>query len=113
MNFIIETYKLKDGTIVFDYPEYLIYKEPFIKGSDDLINYRTENAEFATIQFSNYPIQNANAILHYHHSEEDGEYYIDQLTNMDCYLCPALFEFFEQVPRIIFAKITAKNSSST
>lgn len=106
--FKIETYKLKDKTIVFDYPELFIYKEPLIKGTDTLINYLSDNAECTIIKFSNRKIKHFNAILHYHHSEEDGEYYIEQLTNQLVYLCPCLLKFFPKRPYYLFVNVSPR-----
>lgn len=93
--FNIVTYRLKDNSIVFDYPSLFIYKEPLIKGTDTLINKiigeKTKNSE---IKFSNYPLKNNNVILHYHHSEDDGDYYVDQISNQLCFICPMIHRFF-------------------
>lgn len=106
--FKIETYKLKDQTIVFDYPELFIYKEPLIKGTDVLINSLNNNNEKAIITFSDKKFKENDAILHYHHSEDDGDYYIDQISNQMCYLCPMLYKFFKKRPNRIFVKIKSK-----
>lgn len=103
--FEIETYKLKDKTIVFDYPELFIFKEPLIKGTDLLINSLTNNSETAKIKFSNKKIKNFNALLHYHHTELDGDYYVNQITNEIVFLCPCLYKFFKKRPTYLFVNI--------
>lgn len=107
--FTIKTYKLKDKTIVFDYPELQIFKEPLIKGTDLLINSLSNNSNSVIIKFSLKKFKENDAILHFHHSEDDGDYYVDQISNQICYLCPMLYKFFKNRPNTIFIKIKFAN----
>ena len=107
---IIKPY-LYAGTWVFDDEKTGLIREPFVEGADimiDLMVQDIENAEegFALI-FSESPFPNYQLELKRNREEFDGWWYDCELLEMEGWLCPALFLYFEEAPVNLYASFSA------
>jgi len=91
-----------------------LLQEPFVSGSDVLIDKATEfipNASNGFILiFSHSFFPEANLYLKWIRSAEIGNWYYSKEFNMEGWLCPALFKYFEELPETIYVKIKSFQS---
>ena len=104
---IIKPYKFA-GTWVFDDENTNLVREPFVEGADDIIDVMTspiEEAEegFALI-FSAQQFPGATLELLRMREEFGGWWYRSETLDMEGWLCPALFLYFEEAPEKLFCK---------
>ena len=104
---IIKPYKFA-GTWVFDDDNTNLVREPFVEGADDIIDVMTspiEEAEegFALI-FSAQQFPGATLELLRTREEFGGWWYRSETLDMEGWLCPALFLYFEEAPEKLFCK---------
>src|SRR3990167_10274288 len=94
---VIHPYRL-NGMWVFDDPSVGLYQEPFISGSDKIIDHLVEripNAERGfNLLFSTDPFPGHTAELTRTCEEFGGNWYHCAEFDLDGWLCPALYKYF-------------------
>lgn len=108
--FVVYPYKYLDSW-VFDDDTVGLVKEPFVDGTDLMIDkaidtFKIKKAEdgFALI-FSNKKFKDFNIELIRQRESNGGNYYSWKYHNMEGWLCPALLKYFEEAPEKIYAEI--------
>ena len=104
---IIKPYKFA-GTWVFDDDNTSLVREPFVEGADDIIDVMTSQIEgaeegFALI-FSAQPFPGSTLELLRVREEFGGWWYRSEALDMEGWLCPALFLYFEEAPGQLHCK---------
>lgn len=93
---------------VFDDPRVGLDKEPFVSGADNMIDVLVgdiPNAEkgfrmlFAASPFPGYAVK-----LERRREEHGGNWYYSPKFEMEGWLCPALFKYFDKAPAEIYVK---------
>lgn len=112
---VIHPYKC-EGLWVFDDPRVSLTQEPFIAGADVILDRMTAaipNAEKGvTILFAAIPFPGHQFELHWRREEAGGNVYCCPAYDMEGWLCPALFKYFETAPKIIYLQAKAKLSGT-
>lgn len=96
------------GTWVFDDAQFGLVNEAFISGADKIIDRLVEgipNAEkgFRLI-FSSSPFPEYTTKISWEGEEYGGNWYFSEDFQMEGWLCPALFHYFEVAPKEIYIK---------
>ncbi len=108
---VIHPYK-HDGLWVFDDDQADLVREPFVAGADDIIDEMVKNIPGAArgfrLVFSAVPFPGHNAALERRREEAGGYWYFHSGLDMEGWLCPALFKYFEEAPEYLYAKFEAK-----
>jgi len=101
---------------VFDDPRAGLNKEPFVSGADTMIDKLVAdlpNAEKGfRLLFSATPFPGFQVKLEWRREEYGGNWYFSPEHNMEGWLCPALFKYFDKAPKEIYVKAEAKSASS-
>ena len=109
--FAIAPYKFQ-GFWVFDDPAVGLKQEPFVSGADTIIDVLVAdipNAESGfKLVFSRQPFPGYTARFVWSRAEMEGNWYKWEERNMEGWLCPALFKYFEAAPKEIYVKVSAK-----
>lgn len=96
------------GTWVFDEPSKGLEKEPFVAGIPEMINDITRNIPNAwkgfRLLFSSLPFPGYQAEMEWVREEKGGGWYRQVGTLTEGWLCPALFNYFEEAPPRIYVK---------
>ena len=97
-----------EGMWVFDDPAVGLSKEPFVSGADEMIEVLVSNIPGAAkgfrLLFSGAPFPGYSIKLEWRREEYGGNWYFSPEYNMEGWLCPALFKYFEKAPREIYVK---------
>ena len=97
-----------DGMWVFDDPRASLDKEPFVSGADRMIDVLVADipnaAEGFRLLFSASPFPGFAAKLQWRREEYGGNWYFSSDYDMEGWLCPALFKYFEKAPKEIYVK---------
>lgn len=113
--FVISPYKYR-GQWVFDDPDAGLEREPFVCGIPEMIDHFTREIPKASsgfvLMFSDLRFPSANIhlrwlkgnVLDNPQREEFGNWYRCDDPPMEGWLCPALFRYFDQAPRNIYAQ---------
>lgn len=97
-----------NGTWVFDDERANLSREAFVAGIPDMINHITKdipNARkgfrllFSSKEFPGYQIR-----LTWVRKEGGGNWYYSEEMKKEGWLCPALFRYFKEAPKEIYAK---------
>ncbi len=97
-----------DGTWVFDDPRVNLSREAFVAGIPDMINNMTKdipNARngfrlvFSAGEFPGYQLK-----LAWVRKGNGGNWYYSEKLDIEGWLCPALFKYFKEAPKEIYAK---------
>ena len=105
----IEPFK-SSGTWVFDDDTTSLVKEPFVAGMPEIIDkiIKDEKIKDAkqgfTLLFSGHNFPGGNYVLDILREEMGGNWYQLRGTDMEGWLCPALFKYFDEAPKEIFAQ---------
>jgi hypothetical protein len=103
----IHPYKAK-GLWVFDDPEVGLRQEPFVSGEDATIDRLVKeipNAELGfTLVFSAQPFPGYQVEFEWRREEFSGNWYYSSALEMEDWLCPALFKYFDSAPTKIYAQ---------
>ena len=97
-----------DGTWVFDDPSVDLKKEPFVLGIPEMID--TLLVEIPDpkngfrLLFSDQPFPNYQTKIVWVRADGAGNWYRFEDTEMEGWLCPALFKYFEKAPKEIYVK---------
>ena len=115
MNSIIAIHPYKtEGMWVFDDPAVGLRQEPFVSGADAIIDRMVQfipNAESGfTLLFSANPFPGFQVEFEWRRAELTGNWYYCQALEMEGWLCPALFKYFDSAPPKIYAQFRAKDT---
>ena len=104
---VIVPYKY-EGTWVFDDPAVGLVREPFVSGIDVMLDRLTANIPNAEkgfrLLFSAKPFPGHTVKLEWRREEFEGNWYFSPQFQMEGWLCPALFKYFTQAPRELYAR---------
>ena len=115
MNQIIAIYPYKEsGLWVFDDERVGLDKEPFISGADTLIERALEakgivdgengfRLLFSAGEFPGYDLK-----LAWVREGDGGNWYRSKEFEMEGWLCPAMFKYFDTAPKELFAKFESR-----
>lgn len=107
---VLRPYKYS-GTWVFDDEKVGLLREAFVAGADTMIDVATamlgiENPEEGfTLVFSEKKFPSAQIELEWTREEFDGNVYFWKEQNIEGWLCPALFKYFEKAPSKMYIEI--------
>ena len=108
--FLIKPYKL-EGMWVFDDPNVGLVKEPFVGGADTMIDVATAHMPNASqgfvAAFSAGYFPDAKIVLEWVREEGGGNVYRWAEKDMEGWLCPALFKYFEERPQKLYIQLKA------
>jgi hypothetical protein len=108
---VIHPYRY-EGMWVFDDARVELVQEPFVSGADTVIDRMVEAipgaADGFTLIFSDKPFPGHQIALDWRHEEHEGNWYYSADLDMEGWLCPALFKYFDSAPARIFAQFKQK-----
>jgi hypothetical protein len=106
--FMIEPYKVS-GIWVFDDPRVGLVQEPFVSGMPEIIDLAVRDIPDAedgfVLIFSAHPFPGATVELDWVRGEIGGNWY--RWNDMEGWLCPALFHYFDTAPPRLYAQAKA------
>lgn len=109
--FTIAPYKLH-GTWVFDDPGVGLQQEPFVSGADKILDLLTAEIPSAPggfrLVFSARPFPGFTARFKWSRADHGGNWYSWPERDVEGWLCPALFEYFETAPRELYIQVSPK-----
>ena len=113
MNAIIAIHPYKyEGLWVFDDEKVGLIQEPFVSGADTVIDKMVAgmpNADAGfTLLFSANPFPGYQAAFQWRREEMGGNWYYSEDLEMEGWLCPALFKYFQGAPLEIYAQFKEK-----
>jgi hypothetical protein len=117
MNAVIAIHPYKvNGMWVFDDPAVGLMQEPFVSGSDAIIDRMVKeipNADLGfTLVFSAQPFPGFQAEFEWQRAELSGNWYYCAALKMEGWLCPALLKYFDSAPKKIYAQFRPMPPSS-
>ncbi|MEB3217630.1 MAG: DUF6717 family protein [Nostocales cyanobacterium 94392] len=99
-------------TWVFDDEQAGLNREPFVSGAPEIIDILVQNIDNANsgfkLLFANNPFPGYQAELIWMKEEYNGNWYRWENKNMEGWLCPALFKYFNKAPLKIYCKAEEK-----
>ena len=105
---IIHPYKYH-GTWVFDDPRVGLVQEPFVSGADIILDRMVKEipdaANGVTVLFSAQRFPGAQYAFDWRREEFGGNWYYCAQFDLEGWLCPALFKYFEHAPEHLFAQV--------
>ena len=105
---IIHPYKYH-GTWVFDDPRVGLVQEPFVSGADTILDRMVEQipdaANGVTVLFSAQRFPGAQYAFDWRREELGGNWYYCAQFDLEGWLCPALFKYFEHAPEHLFTQV--------
>jgi hypothetical protein len=108
---IIAPYKY-EGMWVFDDPAVGLVREPFVSGIDIMIDRLVESIPNAAggfvLLFSATPFPGHEVKLEWRREEFEGNWYYSPQFDMEGWLCPALFKYFDTAPVELYARAEPK-----
>lgn len=108
---VIHPYK-RDGIWAFDDEAVGLIQEPFVSGADEVIDSMVRdipNAEEGfTLLFSAAAFPGHDTHFEWRREEDGGNWYYSPALDMEGWLCPALFKYFETAPEKIYAQFKPK-----
>ncbi len=112
---VIHPYKIQ-GIWVFDDERAGLKQEPFVAGADTIIDrmvHGIPNAEsgfslfFSATLFPGHQIR-----FEWRREDGGGNWYWSPDLGLEGWLCPALFKYFEQAPRELYAQFKPKTAGT-
>lgn len=101
-----------EGTWVFDDPRVGLEREPFVSGVPELIDKLVKDITDADkgfrLLFSGSPFPGYTSKFVWLREERGGNWYYSEEFKGEGWLCPALFRYFKQAPRVIYVKAEPK-----
>ena len=101
-----------EGVWVFDDPARGLVREPFVAGADKMIDRVVADIPHAakgfTLTFSATPFPGHQYRLDWLRQEDGGNWYASEQLDMEGWLCPALFKYFTEAPRELYARAEPK-----
>lgn len=108
---MIHPYKY-EGVWVFDDEKVGLVQEPFVSGADVIIDHMVEDIAGAekgfSLFFSAQAFPGHQIELEWRREEYGGSWYYAPALDMEGWLCPALFKYFERAPVRLYAQFRAK-----
>ncbi len=105
--FIIAPYQF-EGVWVFDDPSVGLVQEPFVSGADHIMDLLTagipDAAKGFKLIFAPTPFPGHVARFVWDREEYGGNWYRWPEREVEGWLCPALFKYFEVAPKEIYAQ---------
>lgn len=96
---------------VFDDERVGLVQEPFVAGADTIIDAWTKDIPNAgkgfRLIFSPVPFPGYQIKLDWRRQEMSGNTYYCERFDMEGWLCPALFKYFAEAPKELYAKAEA------
>lgn len=97
-----------EGMWVFDDARVGLDKEPFVSGADVMMNLLAQDIPNADkgfrLIFSGTPFPGHIYALDWRRTDCDGNWYYSPDFDLEGWLCPALFKYFEVAPKKIYLK---------
>jgi len=110
---LIVPYKY-EGMWVFDDPAVGLVREPFVSGIDVMIDKLVASIPEAEkgfrLLFSGSPFPGYTVKLEWRREEYGGNWYYSPQFEMEGWLCPALFKYFESAPRELYGRAESKGA---
>lgn len=114
--FVIVPYRY-NGTWVFDDDKVGLVREPFVFGIPEMIDKAVEQVEGASsgfrLLFSASPFPGFQTELTWLREEYEGNWYRWEGSEMEGWLCPALFKYFDKAPAKIFCSMQPVESPAS
>jgi hypothetical protein len=111
---VLAPYKY-EGQWVFDDANTGLVREPFVSGIDTMIDKLVESIPHAEkgfrLIFSAAPFPGYTVELQWRREEYGGNWYYSPKFQMEGWLCPALFKYFDAAPPKLFGRAEPKNES--
>lgn len=108
--YIISPYKYLDMW-VFDDPRVGLIQEPFVSGTDIMIDRLVADMPGAeqgfVLIFSDVQLPIYQLSLEWNRSDGDGNWYRSERLDMEGWLCPALLQYFSDAPKKIYVQVKA------
>lgn len=105
--FVIAPYRYQ-GMWVFDDPAVGLQREPFVAGIDIMIDRLVAEIPSAAkgfcLVFSQQPFPGHTVKLEWRRTEYGGNWYYSPSFAMEGWLCPALFKYFPEAPKELYAR---------
>ncbi|MFK5922855.1 MAG: hypothetical protein QM496_11805 [Verrucomicrobiota bacterium] len=102
-----------EGMWVFDDAKVDLDKEPFVSGADDIIDLLVADipdaADGFRLIFSSTPFPGFQVEFEWQREEHGGNWYHIASLDKEGWLCPALFKYFDEAPKSIFAKVEPRD----
>ncbi len=109
--FLLAPYRY-EGKWVFDDPHVGLHREPFVFGADTMLDQITSDIPDAQngfrLLFSAGPFPGYMARITHRREEYGGNWYFWPEMDVEGWLCPALFKYFETAPQSIYVRVEAK-----
>jgi len=103
------------GSWVFDDASVGLVKEPFVAGIDTMIDALVKDIPDADkgfkLIFSATAFPGHGVKLEWRRFEAGGNWYYSAELNMEGWLCPALFKYFDQAPLELYGRFEALTRS--
>jgi hypothetical protein len=103
-----------DGLWVFDDSSVSLIREPFVFGIDTMLDRLTADISDAengfTLIFSPTPFPGYEAELEWRREEYGGNWYFSPQYQIEGWLCPALFKYFDVAPKKLYVKAEKRRS---
>ena len=100
-----------DGMWVFDDERAGLDKEPFVSGADKMIDVLVSDIPNAAkgfrLLFSASAFPGYSSKLQWRRQEYDGNWYYSAEYDLEGWLCPALFKYFDKASMEIYVKAEA------
>ncbi len=115
MNSIMVIFPYKhQGVWVFDDERAGLVQEPFVAGADDIIDRMVKEIPDAqggfVLLFSSQPFPGHQLELEWRREEYGGNWYYSRELDMEGWLCPAMFAYFDDTPERIYAQFKSKTA---
>lgn len=108
---VIQPYKV-NGIWVFDDESVGLKREPFVSGTDDIIELLVNDIPDAengfNLLFSSEKFPGSQIEFEWRRKEHGGNWYYFKPYAMEGWLCPALFKYFGEAPKRIYIQIKSK-----
>ncbi len=105
--FVLQPYRHQNAW-VFDDEKVGLVAEPFVFGIDTMMdrmtNHLSNAGEGFQLIFSTSGFPGSAAELEWRREEADGNWYYSPTYDLEGWLCPALFKYFDEAPKSLFAK---------
>ena len=113
MNSLLVIHPYKSGGVwVFDDPRVGLVQEPFVAGADVIIDRMVsaipDAEDGVTIFFSAAPFPGCQYEFDWRREEFGGNWYYSAEYDLEGWLCPALFKYFERTPERLYAQVKPK-----
>jgi hypothetical protein len=103
------------GQWVFDDPAVGLVREPFVAGIDVMIDHLVKDIPDAAsgfrLLFSPTPFPGHNIRLEWRREEYGGNWYFSPELQIEGWLCPALFKYFDAAPPELYGQVAPRGAA--